>query len=59
MDEYDGYQPIHYCGCGCGMVIGDGDYASGKRLHTQLIPRQRRYTALPPPRTIPLASTRR
>lgn len=58
--EYDGYAPIRYCSCGCGLVIGDGDWAAGRRSHTQLIPRQRRYSSLPPARTRPaVPSTRR
>lgn len=40
--EYDGYAPIHYCSCGCGLVIGDGDYASGIRSCAQLRTRLRR-----------------
>ena len=31
--DYDGDNPIHYCTCGCGRPIGDGDWASGRRKH--------------------------
>lgn len=43
--EYDGYAPIHHCVCGCGVVIGDGDWAHGKRHHRATLPRQLRYRA--------------
>jgi len=57
--EYDGYAPIHTCTCGCGLVIGDGDWASNRRSHTQLIPRQRRYGAAHLTSTVAAPSTRR
>lgn len=40
--EYDGYAPIHHCTCGCGMVIGDGDWAHGRRSHVRLAATRRR-----------------
>jgi hypothetical protein len=44
--EYDGYAPIHYCTCGCGRVIGDGDWATGNRLCIDLRRRADRARAI-------------
>lgn len=43
--DYDGYAPIHHCSCGCGVVIGDGDWAGGRRHHLRVLPPRLRYGA--------------
>lgn len=53
MNDYDGYAPIHRCTCGCNRVIGDGDWASGRRTCDAVRPprpRVERYGVVSPRR---------